>query len=58
MSGCRSSDRISTISKKERKFITLEGKLGMLKRYEHNEWTLDKASAMGIFESTLRIIRK
>jgi hypothetical protein len=30
----------------------------MIKRYEHNEWTLDKASVMGILESTLRIIRK
>jgi hypothetical protein len=58
MSGCRSSDRITTSDKKARKYITLVGKLGVIKRYEHIECTVDKANAMGILESTLRIIRK
>jgi hypothetical protein len=57
MSRCRSSNRITTSGKKERKYITLVGKLSMIKMYEHSECTVDKANAMGILELALRISR-
>jgi transposase-like protein len=58
MSKRGSSDRSDTGGKKQRKTITLEEKLNMIKRYEHNEHAVDIVNAMGISESTLRTIRK
>ncbi|GCC33616.1 hypothetical protein chiPu_0012086 [Chiloscyllium punctatum] len=42
---------------RKRKAITLEEKLGVIKRFERNERTCDIARATGIKESTLRTIR-
>jgi glucosamine 6-phosphate synthetase-like amidotransferase/phosphosugar isomerase protein len=54
----RSSDKSAISGKKQRKSITLEGKLDVTKRYEHNKCKVDIANAMGIPKLTLRTIRK
>jgi predicted aconitase len=53
-----SSDRSDAGGKKQRKTITLEDKLDVIRRYEHNERMVDMVNAMGIPKSTLRTIRK
>jgi transposase-like protein len=58
ISKCRSSGKSATSGKKQRKSITLEEKLDLIKRYQHNKCKVDIASAMGIPKSTLRTIRK
>jgi hypothetical protein len=48
MSKYGSSDRSDTGGKKQRKTITLEEKLDVIRRYECNERTVDTVNAMGI----------
>jgi hypothetical protein len=58
MNKYRSNDKSATCGRKQRKSVTFEEKLDVMKRYERNEHTVDVANAMGILESTLRTIRK
>jgi transposase-like protein len=54
MSKCRSSGNSATSGKKQRKSITFEEKLDVIKRYERDECTVDIANAIGIPESTFK----
>jgi hypothetical protein len=58
MSKHGSNDKSATSGKNQRKSVTLEEKLDVIKRYECNRCTAGIANAMGIPESTLRTIRK
>jgi hypothetical protein len=58
MSKRRSSDKSATSGKKQRKSITLEEKLHVIKWYEHNKCKVDITNAMGMPESNLSTIRK
>jgi hypothetical protein len=53
-----SSDRSDNGGKKQRKTITIEEKLHVIRGYERNERSVDIVNATGIPESTLRTIRK
>jgi hypothetical protein len=48
MSKCRSSNKSATSGKKQRKSITLEEKLDVIKRYERNKCTADIGNALEI----------
>jgi transposase-like protein len=58
MSIAGNSDRSDTGGKKQRKTITPEEKLDVIRRYELNESTVDIVNATGIPEPTLRTLRK
>jgi hypothetical protein len=58
MSKCRSSDEGATNGKKQRKSITLEETLDMIKRHECNKHMVDIGSVLGIPKVTLTTIRK
>jgi hypothetical protein len=53
----KNSDRRAVHGKKQRKSLTLEEKLDVIKRYERNERNVDIVRVTGISESTLRTIR-
>jgi hypothetical protein len=50
----KNSDRRAAHGKKQRKSLTLEETLDVIKRYERNERTVDIVRVTGISESTLR----
>jgi hypothetical protein len=55
---CKSSEKIATTGKNQSKPVTLEEKLDVIKRYEHNEYMADTMNATGIPKQTLRTIWK
>lgn len=52
-----SSDLSVSKSKKQRKSITLEDNLDVIRKYEYNECTVNIVRMTGILESILRTIR-
>jgi hypothetical protein len=53
----KNCDRRAAHGKKTKKSLTLEKKLDVIKRYEHNKRTVDIVRVTGISESTLRTVR-